>query len=72
MYLLNKFFLFLIKIYQTSISPYQYPSCRFTPTCSNYSKEAFLNYNFFKALLLTVKRILKCNPFHPGGYDPLT
>ncbi|MCL1827566.1 MAG: membrane protein insertion efficiency factor YidD [Candidatus Cloacimonetes bacterium] len=61
----------MINFYQKCISPYLPPSCRFTPTCSNYSKEAFMKYNFFKALYLTIKRILKCNPFHPGGYDPL-
>lgn len=53
------------------ISPYFPSSCRFTPTCSTYSMQAFKKYGFFKALFLSIKRILKCHPFHPGGKDPL-
>ncbi|MDZ4122052.1 MAG: membrane protein insertion efficiency factor YidD [Candidatus Cloacimonadaceae bacterium] len=63
--------LFLIKIYQSFISPVLPSSCRFSPTCSEYGKEAFQKYNAIKALYLTLWRILRCNPFHPGGYDPL-
>ena len=61
----------LINFYQKHISPYKKPCCRFYPTCSEYALEAFENYNFFSALFLTVKRIIKCNPFCKGGYDPL-
>ena len=47
------------------------PTCRFRPTCSNYAIDAFENYNVFYAALLTVWRILRCNPFSKGGYDPI-
>ncbi|ODA44691.1 Protein YidD [Thermodesulfovibrio sp. N1] len=46
------------------------PSCRFYPTCSEYADQAIKKYGA-KGILLTIKRILKCHPFHPGGYDPL-
>lgn len=65
------FFVFLIKIYQKTISPWLPAQCRFYPTCSNYSKEAFLKYGIIKGFFLSIKRILKCHPFHPGGFDPV-
>jgi len=61
----------LIRFYQRFISPYLPGQCRFYPTCSEYSLQAFRKYGFFKGAFLSTKRILKCNPFHPGGYDPL-
>ncbi|MCI5674547.1 MAG: membrane protein insertion efficiency factor YidD [Ezakiella sp.] len=63
----------LILFYQKYISKYVFPGahCRFTPTCSQYALEAFKKYNFFKASFLSLKRILRCNPFCEGGYDPL-
>jgi len=61
----------LIRFYQKFISPIFPPSCRFTPTCSNYALQAVEKYGFFKGGWLALKRILKCHPFHPGGYDPL-
>ncbi|MDR2733192.1 MAG: membrane protein insertion efficiency factor YidD [Spirochaetota bacterium] len=64
-------FMFLIKVYQKCISPWLPPSCRFYPTCSEYAYQAFQKYGFFKGFWLTVKRLGKCHPFHPGGYDPL-
>lgn len=71
----NNFFvkiaLWLINLYQKCISPLKGPSCRFYPTCSEYAKQAFSKYGFWKGLFLTIKRIVKCNPFHPGGYDPV-
>lgn len=63
--------IFLIEYYQKFISPLKGPSCRFYPTCSQYSIQAFKQYGFLKGLWLTIKRISKCHPFHPGGYDPL-
>ncbi|MCR5081058.1 MAG: membrane protein insertion efficiency factor YidD [Treponema sp.] len=66
-----KFFIVLIRFYQICISPLFPPSCRFTPTCSNYALEAFRKYGPFKGLYLSVKRILRCNPFCKGGYDPV-
>jgi hypothetical protein len=68
---MKKFFILLIKFYQVFISPVLPGSCRFAPTCSEYSKEAINKYGVLKGLLLTLKRILKCHPFHPGGYDPV-
>ncbi len=47
------------------------PTCRFTPSCSRYALQAFEKYNVFKALGLSIYRVLRCNPFNPGGYDPL-
>lgn len=47
------------------------PACRFTPTCSEYAIEAFQKNGLFKAFWMTVMRLLKCHPFHPGGYDPV-
>ncbi|WP_331275636.1 membrane protein insertion efficiency factor YidD [Peptostreptococcus sp. CBA3647] len=63
--------IFLVRIYQKYISPLKGPTCRFYPTCSQYSIEAFKKYGFLKGLWLTIKRVSKCHPFHPGGYDPL-
>ncbi|MDX5706423.1 membrane protein insertion efficiency factor YidD, partial [Clostridioides difficile] len=51
--------------------PLKGPTCRFYPTCSQYSIEAFKKYGFVKGMYLTIRRLLKCHPFHPGGYDPL-
>lgn len=69
---MNKIFIFMIKFYRKNISPLMGTNkCRFTPTCSQYALEAFEKYNFFKAFGLTVWRILRCNPFSKGGYDPL-
>lgn len=63
--------IFLIKFYREHISSMKKACCRFYPTCSAYALEAFEKYGFFKALYLTVRRILRCNPFCKGGYDPL-
>lgn len=60
-----------IKFYQRYISPLKKPSCRFYPTCSQYSIDAISLYGPIKGCFLAFKRILKCNPFHPGGYDPI-
>ncbi len=63
--------IYLIKFYRKYISPLKAPSCRFIPTCSQYALEAVEKYGFLKGGYLSVKRILKCHPFHEGGYDPL-
>jgi hypothetical protein len=60
-----------VKLYQYMISPVLPSSCRFTPSCSEYSIEALKEYGVVKGSYLTIKRILKCHPFHPGGYDPV-
>lgn len=69
--LLTKFFCFLVRAYQVLISPLLPKCCRFEPTCSNYALEAFKKHGPFKGLYLTIKRIIKCNPYHEGGYDPV-
>lgn len=64
--------IWLIRFYRRFISPYKsQPTCRFTPSCSTYGLEAFTKHGFFVGLFLTVRRILRCHPFHPGGYDPV-
>jgi hypothetical protein len=60
----------LIKLYQ-KIPGRFHNSCRFTPTCSNYAIEAYLKYGFLKGTYLTIKRIIKCNPWGGYGYDPV-
>ena len=61
----------LIKFYQACISPMFPGCCRFRPTCSEYAYQAFNKYSFFKAFILTLKRLSKCHPFGGKGYDPL-
>jgi len=64
-------FIFLIRFYQVCISPFTPPSCRFTPTCSQYALEAFRKYGPVKGFWLSLKRILKCRPGGGSGYDPV-
>lgn len=66
-----RFIVLLIDFYRAFISPLFPASCRFTPTCSEYSRQAFMKYGVLKGAYLSLKRILRCNPFFPGGYDPL-
>jgi len=61
----------LIRLYQYAISPHFPPSCRYVPTCSHYAYEAVQKYGAGRGMLFAIKRILRCHPFHPGGYDPL-
>lgn len=60
-----------ILFYRRFISPLLPPRCRFTPTCSQYALEAFSKYGALKGLYLTVRRLMRCNPFFRGGYDPV-
>ncbi|WP_182199254.1 membrane protein insertion efficiency factor YidD [Paraliobacillus salinarum] len=64
-------FIGIIRFYQKVISPIKPPTCRFYPTCSQYSLDAVKRFGAFKGGYLMVKRIAKCQPFHPGGYDPV-
>jgi putative membrane protein insertion efficiency factor len=64
-------FIKLIKLYQKFISPMFPPSCRFYPTCSEYAAQSITKYGIFKGGLKAVWRILRCNPFNKGGYDPV-
>ena len=61
----------LIRFYRRQISPATPPSCRFIPKCSEYALEAVQKYGALKGGYLAVRRILKCHPFHKGGYDPV-
>ena len=63
--------LWLIRFYRVSISPLFPPCCRYTPTCSQYAMEAVEKYGAVKGGYLAVRRILRCHPFHKGGYDPV-
>ena len=67
---MKKLLISLINLYQ-KMPLRSHNSCRFTPTCSNYAKEAINTYGAFKGSILSIKRILKCNPFGPFGYDPV-
>ena len=63
--------LFLIRVYQAVLSPFLGPSCRFSPSCSEYAYQAITRYGPLKGSILSVKRICRCHPFHPGGFDPV-
>jgi len=63
--------LMLIRAYQCAISPILGSQCRFVPTCSNYAREAILVHGVRKGGVMSVARIMRCHPFHNGGYDPV-
>ncbi|MBS1187853.1 MAG: rane protein insertion efficiency factor YidD [Burkholderiaceae bacterium] len=63
--------LLLLRLYQVCISPLLGPRCRFYPSCSNYAIEAIREHGVGKGSLLTAKRLCKCHPWHPGGFDPV-
>lgn len=69
--LLTLFAVYLIKFYRGFISPLKPPSCRFVPTCSEYALLAIEKYGVARGSVMAVRRILRCHPFHPGGYDPV-
>ena len=68
---MKKVLLFGIRFYRNFISPLKSPSCRYIPTCSEYAMTAIEKYGAFRGSRLAVKRILRCHPFHAGGYDPV-
>lgn len=68
---MKKLFLLLIRFYQTAISPYKRPCCRYYPTCSSYAYTAISRFGAMRGGLLGFLRILRCHPFHKGGYDPV-
>ena len=68
---MKKILIILIKVYKKYISPYKNSKCPYVPTCSDYSIMAIEKHGAAKGLLLTVWRILRCNPFSQGGYDPV-
>jgi putative membrane protein insertion efficiency factor len=68
---MKNLFLCIVKFYQKYISPLKGPTCRFYPSCSQYTIEAVEKYGLLKGCILAFKRIIKCHPYHPGGYDPV-
>ena len=68
---MKKLLLWLISFYRRNISPMKPPCCRFIPTCSEYALEAVEKYGALKGGLMALRRVLKCHPFHKGGYDPV-
>ena len=69
--MMKKVLLGIIAFYQKKLSPQKKPCCRFYPSCSEYARQAVDRYGVLKGGFLATKRILKCHPFHKGGYDPL-
>lgn len=61
----------LLRFYKAAISPFLPPSCRFTPTCSEYAMGAIERYGVLRGGWKGIRRLSKCHPFHPGGYDPV-
>lgn len=68
---MKRLLIWLIRFYRKYISPRTAPCCRFSPTCSGYGLEAIERFGAFKGGFMTLWRILRCNPFSPGGYDPV-
>ncbi|MEQ1719677.1 MAG: membrane protein insertion efficiency factor YidD [Nitrosomonas sp.] len=68
---MSRLIITIIRFYQYFISPLFVPSCRFTPSCSQYVIEAYTKYGFFHGTRLGVWRILRCNPWNKGGYEPV-
>lgn len=60
----------LISLYQYLLSPLMPPSCRFTPSCSQYAREVITKHGAWRGTWLSIKRVIRCNPWSPGGYDP--
>ena len=69
--MMKRVLLALVRFYRVAISPDRPPCCRFTPTCSQYALEAIEKYGALKGGWMAFRRILRCNPFHKGGYDPV-
>ena len=68
---MRSIFIFFIRLYQRLLSPLFPAACRFTPTCSEYMAQAVSKYGIIQGVVLGLKRISKCHPFHKGGFDPV-
>jgi hypothetical protein len=68
---MQKFLIGIINLYSCLISPLIGPCCRFYPSCSSYAKEAIAKHGAIKGVIMTAKRLCRCHPYHPGGYDPV-
>jgi len=68
---MKKLTLWVLSFYHYCISPFLPPSCRYYPTCSQYACEAIERYGLLKGGILALRRLLRCHPLHPGGYDPV-
>ncbi len=69
--MMERVLVLLIRGYQRFVSPYTPPTCRFYPTCSAYAVEAIQRHGPWRGAMLATRRVLRCHPFHPGGYDPV-
>lgn len=69
--MLKSIALLVIRLYQRLLSPFLPAACRFHPSCSEYSRESIMRFGVTKGAWLAIIRLLKCHPFHPGGYDPV-
>ena len=68
---MRKILIFLIQLYRWTLSPLLGPSCRYYPTCSCYAREAIAKHGALAGVYLGIRRLLRCHPWHPGGYDPV-
>ncbi|MBV8883207.1 MAG: membrane protein insertion efficiency factor YidD [Chroococcidiopsidaceae cyanobacterium CP_BM_RX_35] len=68
---MKRLMILLIRGYRVLISPLFPPTCRYQPTCSQYALEAIERFGMWQGSLLSLRRVLRCHPFHPGGYDPV-
>lgn len=68
---MNKLFIAIVRAYQYAISPMLGARCRFMPSCSEYAVEALRRHGALRGTWLSVRRLARCHPWHPGGYDPV-
>lgn len=70
-YIMGRILIWIVRMYQLLISPVIGPHCRFYPSCSHYSIEAIEHFGLVVGIILSIRRILRCHPWHPGGFDPI-